>query len=171
MDTNSKDVVVVLSVGSNIGHRKQNINSAYRLLLESNVLNSSKISSFYETEPVGNKNQDWFINAAITGITNLPLINFIQLCKSIEYSVGRKKREPYAPREIDIDIILYGDEMYETKALTVPHTRMHERKFVLEPASEIAGTALHPKFSKTIIQLLNECEDDSVVRLCEKVKT
>ncbi|MFH1050627.1 MAG: 2-amino-4-hydroxy-6-hydroxymethyldihydropteridine diphosphokinase [bacterium] len=169
MNSNPDDVFVVLSAGSNIGHRKQNIKYAYTLLMESNALTSSRISSYYETEPVGKKEQEWFINVAIIGQTSLPLNNFIQLCKSIEYAVGRKKREPDAEREIDIDVIFYGDEMYETMELTVPHSRMHERKFVLEPASEIAAYSIHPKFKKTILQLLKECKDESVVRKCDTI--
>ncbi len=168
IDQSKKDVFVILSLGSNMGHRKENINLAYKLLMDSNVLYSSKISSLYETEPVGYKNQDWFINAAISGMTNLSLNNLIQLCKSIEYSIGRKKRETGVEREIDIDIIFYGDELHETDELTIPHLRMHERKFVLEPIAEIAGKVKHPKFNKSIIQLLKECKDDSVVRKLSK---
>jgi len=163
-----EEIFVVLAFGSNIGNRRKNISRAISLLQESNLLNSSKISSFYETEPVGVKNQDWYINAAVTGTTTMPLNNLMELCKSIEYSIGRKSRDRWAPREIDIDIIFYGDMTLETTNLTVPHTSMHERKFVLQPVAEIAGSVLHPKFKKTINQLLEECNDSSEVQLISK---
>ena len=159
-----EEVLVVLAFGSNIGNRRKNIKRAINLLHESNLLNSTKISSFYETEPVGVQNQDWYLNTALTGKTTMPLYNLMELCKSIEYSIGRKSRERWAPREIDIDIIFYGYTQFETANLTVPHKRMHERKFVLQPIAEIAGTLLHPKLNKTINQLLEECPDKSEVR-------
>jgi 2-amino-4-hydroxy-6-hydroxymethyldihydropteridine diphosphokinase len=158
-----KAYFVVLAIGSNLGKRQNHIIDAYNLMVNYGIIKSPRISSFYETEPTGIKNQPWFINAAISGMTNLSLNELMQTCKNIEYLIGRRKRKKWDKREIDIDILLYGDGLYETKNLTVPHKMMHERRFVLKPAAEIAGTAIHPKFRKTISQLLKDCNDMSEV--------
>jgi len=156
---------ILLSVGSNLGDRKANIQAAFELLQYSGIISEVKMSSFYETEPWGIKDQPWFINVAITGYTSLSLNYLIQLCKSIEYILGRKVRKKWQAREIDIDIIFYGDELFDGDKLVVPHSEMHKRKFVLQPASELAGTMIHPKFGKSIFELLVDCEDNSIVRI------
>jgi 2-amino-4-hydroxy-6-hydroxymethyldihydropteridine diphosphokinase len=159
---------ILLSIGANLGERKENVKKALELLVESNVIsmNSIRVSSLYETEPVGYKDQPWFVNAAVSGYTTLPLNNLIQLCKSIEYTLGRKSRSRWHERELDIDILLYGNELVDNPKITIPHPRMHERRFVLIPAAEIAGAAVHPKFGATVSELLKECEDSSVVKCC-----
>lgn len=164
-ELNTKEYYILLSLGSNIGDRKANILQALKYINESETLSAIKVSSFYETEPVGYTDQDWFLNIAVSGYTSLPLYQLIQQCKSIEYALGRELRERWHEREIDIDILLYGDKkLHETK-ITVPHPRMHERRFVLEPAAEIAGNEIHPEFGVSINKLLAECNDDSRVRM------
>ena len=112
-DNNKKSAeFVVLSMGSNIGDREKNLKRAFGLLKDTKSISSTVISSFYETEPVGKLEQSWFLNVAVTGYTNLSIYNFIEICKSIEYAIGRKKRKKWEPREIDIDLLLYGDKVF-----------------------------------------------------------
>lgn len=159
-----KKTFVLISLGANTGDKRKNIDDALHYLINSEAITEVYSSSLYETEPVGFKKQDWFINSVIAGFTTLPLFALLQICKSIEYSIGRELRERWHEREIDIDILLYGDDLIERNLVTIPHPRMHERKFVLIPAAEIAAYAKHPKLERTISELLEECLDNSIVR-------
>lgn len=156
---------VLLSVGANVGDKRSTILRAYEIIKESGILENVTLSSFYETEPVGFKDQPWFLNAAISGYTDINNTDLISMLKSIEYALGRKPRERWHEREIDLDILLYGNNKIESKPLTVPHPRMHQRRFVLLPASEIAGNAIHPIFGLSINSLLENCEDKSEVNI------
>jgi 2-amino-4-hydroxy-6-hydroxymethyldihydropteridine diphosphokinase len=158
------ETFVLLSIGANLGQRRETIEKAISLLLTSKSISKIKISSFYETEPLGVTHQPWFVNVAVSGYTNQSLNTLIQLCKSIEYSLGRKMRKKWHQREIDIDIIFFGNLIKETQKLTIPHAEMQGRRFVLEPSAEIAGDFLHPKFKVTINHLLAICPDKSEIK-------
>lgn len=155
----------MLSIGANLGDREKTIRDAIDLLSNVEEISISKISSFYETEPVGYADQPWFLNFALCGVTSLKLNVVIQLCKSIEFLLGRKVREQWTEREIDIDLIFYGDTVLESEMLTVPHPRMQDRLFVLVPAEEIAPEYVHPVLKETISELKAKCNDKSTVRL------
>jgi len=158
-------VPVLLSLGSNLGEKREYIKNAIELLKKSNALENAVISSFYLSEPIGFKDQPWFLNVAVSGKTDLDINSLIEICKSIEYTLGRKKREKWHEREIDIDILFYGDLLLETEHLTIPHKLMHERKFVLQPASEIAGDYIHPKLGVSVSNLLDTCKDNTIVKI------
>ena len=163
----SDKTYIMLSLGANLGDRQNNILNAIDYLSSDDVVSDMKLSSFYETEPVGNLNQPWFLNIVVTGNTGLSLKQLIEKCKSIEGTLGRKHKEiKWQAREIDIDIILYGMTSMHSESLTIPHPRMHERKFVLIPAVEIAAETVHPEFGKTMKELLISCTDKSTVNLC-----
>ena len=159
---------VFISLGSNLGDRLSNIQHAVSSLSLHKQINLVKTSSFYETEPWGNKNQDWFLNAAIALDTDLSCEDLLEYCQNIEVQLGRvrKENEKWAQRAIDIDILMYDDKIipYGDK-LTVPHPLMHLRAFVLVPMLEVKADLVHPVFKKTISELYDELENPEDVFL------
>jgi 2-amino-4-hydroxy-6-hydroxymethyldihydropteridine diphosphokinase len=143
---------VYLALGSNIGNRQENLSIALQRLRE--IVDIDKISSVYETEPVGYLDQPCFLNMVCHGQTVPSPHELLRKIKAIEEALGRKPSFRNAPRPIDIDILLYDDLCLETEHLTIPHPRMSERAFVLVPLVEIAPTAVEPRSGKTVQDLL-----------------
>ena len=127
---------IYLSLGSNIGETRKNLEEAMEALAEK--VEITAVSSYYETEPVGYKDQSWFLNIAVAGETVLAPYELLSFTQSIEQGMGRVKLIRFGPRNIDIDILLYDDLILNDEALTIPHPRMTERAFVVEPLYEIA---------------------------------
>ena len=111
-------------------------------------------SSFYETEPVGFLDQDWFINAVVEAETSLSPADLLAELLSIEQKMGRVRQEKWGPRLIDLDLLFYGDQIVETADLKIPHPEIPGRRFILAPLNEIASNFLHPALKKTIGELL-----------------
>jgi len=143
--------VVYLSLGSNLGDREANLRNAIERLR--GIGNPIAISSFYETEPIDVVSQPWFLNCAVKLDTEKMPRQLITAILSLEQEMGRQRKQQKAPRTIDIDILLFGSSIIEIPSLTIPHPRMHERRFVLEPLAEIAPDARHPVFKRTIREL------------------
>jgi len=157
---------VLLSLGSNIGDKQQYLELAIESIVLENSFHNVQVSSVYETEPIGFTEQDSFLNIALCFWTLMPPMEVFSLCKEIEQKLGRTKRQQWREREIDIDIILFGEEIIQTDILTIPHAAMHQRKFVLAPAAEIAPLMVHPIIKKSILELYEECSDvSSVIRV------
>ena len=144
---------VYLSLGSNLGHRGQMLRTAIGLL-ESPDLRILRISSVYETEPVEHRRQPWFLNLVVEAETDLVPIELLARVRKIETQLGRKRLIAKGPRTIDIDILLYGDSVIESGALVIPHPRMTERRFVLEPMAELAADLRHPVHRRTMRDLV-----------------
>jgi 2-amino-4-hydroxy-6-hydroxymethyldihydropteridine diphosphokinase len=133
---------VYLSLGANLGDKESNLEHALRLL--SGEVAILKKSSLYETEPVGFKDQPWFLNMVVEGDTDLSPEDLLSLTQSIEHEMKRVKTIVNGPRIIDIDILLYEDVAIETELLTIPHPRMLKRAFVMVPLYEISPELMLP---------------------------
>ncbi len=140
-------VKIYLALGSNVGDREKNIKKAIYLL--SKEIKDIKVASLYETEPVGYVNQPKFINTALEGHTNLSPDELLKFCQDVEKKVGRIYRFKWGPREIDIDILLYGNLKIDKPNLKIPHPLMLERDFVMKPLVE-----LNPNITEEILEIL-----------------
>ena len=154
---------VYLSLGSNVGDRDENLRGAIAALRDAGV-RLTKVSSFYETEPLDYLEQAWFLNCAVEGETDVPADELLRALRGIETRMGSKKLIAKGPRLIDIDILLYRSETIDTPELQVPHPRMHLRRFVLVPLAEIAPKLKHPAWTMTVSELAANTADQSQVR-------
>ena len=154
---------VYLGLGSNLGDRQANLDRALEFL--SQRLRMGKVSSIYDTEPLGDSNQPRFLNLVCQAFTRLEPSALLALAKGIERKLGRVGKSG-KPRSIDIDILLYGDQVISTTELVIPHSKMTERAFVLIPLDEIASDTVHPVAGKTVKELLqNATEKQGVLKL------
>jgi len=162
----SELAIAYLGLGSNLGEREENLRQALSLL--SLKVKLEDVSSVYETEPVGFKEQPLFLNLACRVTTNLSPEKLFHLAKDIETRMGRvPSKQRNLPRLIDIDILFYDNRIMETPNLTIPHPRLHDRAFVLIPLAEIAPNLVHPRLSKSIAQLAKNVEGQEGVRKYE----
>jgi 2-amino-4-hydroxy-6-hydroxymethyldihydropteridine diphosphokinase len=148
--------VVYLGLGANLGDRAANIREALEQL--GDQVGVERVSSLYETAPVGYSEQSDFLNAVCKGTTALSPEELFNFVKDIERAMGRTVGFRNGPRLIDIDILLYDDRVLETKRLVIPHVAMHERAFVLVPLAEIDPEVAHPALDVTVRELLTRAQ-------------
>ena len=152
--------VAYLGLGSNIGERISYIERAMEEIRKIKNTKVLKESSVYETEPWGISDQDHYLNTAVEIETELePDILLIEI-KRIETRIGRTGNKRWSEREIDIDILFYGEDILENEFMKIPHAQIENRKFVLIPLNEIAPKLIHPVFKKSINELLKESRDN-----------
>lgn len=148
-----KQVKAYIGLGSNIGDREEKLKNAIFLLKETDGVEVAAVSSFYNTAPEGYVEQPDFLNAVVQINTTLTANELLEACGSIEEKMKRERVIRWGPRTIDLDILFYGDEIIMDKHLIVPHPRMQERIFVLEPLNEIAPQTIHPESGKTVHEM------------------
>lgn len=151
-----------LSIGSNMGDKEANLKQAIRLLQEDPQTEVKQVSPFIVTDPVGGVEQDDFLNGAVEISTLRSPQSLLELIGTIEKAGKRERIIHWGPRTIDLDIILYDQEIIQTKDLIIPHKEMHKRAFVLEPMAQIAPYAVHPVFHKTMCELLQEVHESAL---------
>ena len=144
---------VFLGLGANVGDRKDNILKAIELLKRH--VSITKVAPIYETKAFGYTEQANFYNTALVGTTALDPEKLLHFVKTVEKNSGRIKRFRWGPREIDIDILFYGDLILKTPTLEIPHPGIPERFFVLKPLSDIAPDLMHPVLKQTVTKLLS----------------
>lgn len=160
--------VAYLLLGSNQGDKLAILRMAAEYLQKLSTM-PMLVSSFYESEPWGFDAEEWFVNQAVRIETDLSPEDLLKSVLNIEKDLGRvrsgnKKDSRYSSRTIDIDILLYGELITDTDTLTVPHPKMHLRRFVLMPLLEIAPNLIHPVLNKGLETLMQECGDHLKVR-------
>ena len=148
----SVPVIAYLGLGSNMGDRMGSLSLAIERLSQKVAIR--EISSVYETEPLGYKEQPLFLNAVVSAVTELEPLGLLHFIKQIESELGRKPSFRNAPRPIDMDILFYGDLEIQTPGLTIPHPAIAERVFMLVPLAEIAREFVHPVSQRRVGDLL-----------------
>jgi len=144
-----------VGIGSNLGDKLKNCLTAINLADKMPGCNVESKSRFYRTEPVGVKGQDWYVNAVISMRAEIQARELLEGLLAIEAGLGRERRERWESRPIDLDILLFGKDVINGKDLIIPHPRMHLRRFVLVPMTELAPDLVHPVLSKTMAELLD----------------
>ena len=154
--------VAYLSLGSNVGDRERNLKDAIDRLRTIGAVQS--VSSVYETEPVEFTPQGWFLNCAVALETTETPDRLMAKLLDIEREMGRVRTRKKGPRIIDIDILLFAKAVVSSPEVASPHPALAQRRFVLEPLSEIAPTVMHPVLEKTVRELLDDMPAGQIVR-------
>ena len=153
-----------VSLGSNLGDRAGNLLLALRGMMEASLC-VTRVSSIYETEAISHIQQPHFLNMVVEIGNNLPTPEQVMArLLRIEFALGRTREVKDGPRTIDLDLLLYGDLQKDTEFLRLPHPRLHQRRFVLEPLAEVAPRLVHPVLKKSAEELLLNVDDMSVIK-------
>ncbi len=161
-ETGSVRETAYLSLGSNLGDRAANLRAAVAQLDAAGRLLA--VSALYETQPLDVPDQPWFLNCVAAIETDKTPRELLQLALRIEATMGRLRLRDKSARNIDIDVVLFGDRIVDEPGLKIPHPAMHQRRFVLEPLVEIAPEARHPELGKSARELLAVLPSGQIVR-------
>lgn len=158
----------IIGLGSNLGDKIGYIQQAYRLLVDTEGITIIKSSSLYESEPVGYKEQDWFVNAVVIVETDLEPYDLLKECHRIEHQLGRErdiKHVIWGPRTIDLDILFYDNVIISNDVLQIPHSQVHLRVFTLKPILEIEPDYVHPVMNEKLSVIFEELQYKEQTRI------
>lgn len=165
------DNIAYIGIGSNQGDPRANCTAAIEHIGASGHNRLLDQSSFYHTEPWGYRDQDDFINLVIKIETSLSPLDLLSFLQGVERKLAKKQDIPWGPRTIDLDILFYNNDILESPQITIPHSFVCQRGFVLHPLKEIAPCLIHPVYNQTISQLLDSLDDDNQVIKLAKERT
>ncbi len=165
MPGDSHGIICFVGVGSNMDDPAEQSLKALERVSGTDGVKLLRRASLYRTEPIGSPDQDWFINTIVEIRTVLTARELLMALQDIENSMGRIRNEKWGPRTIDLDILLYGQEVIQEKDLCIPHPELHKRRFILEPLCEIAPYVIHPAFGVSVRGLMDRLEDKSIVNI------
>jgi len=155
--------IAYIGIGSNVGNKLLQCQEALSEILRIDRHRLLAQSSFYRTQPLGYSAQDWFVNSVIKIETTLDARELLRSLKGIEFRLGRQETFRWGPRSIDLDLLFYDEEQFESEELQLPHPHLHKRQFVLVPLSEIDPHLMHPVLKKTIREILDQMKEDQGV--------
>ena len=158
-------IICFIGLGANLEQPVEQCLEAVQQMRAADGIRVLRRSSLYRTEPVGIQEQSWFVNAVVEISTVLPAGELLQTLLAIERLMGRQREARQGPRIIDLDILLYGQQVIQSPDIIIPHPEFHKRRFVLIPFYEIAPYVIHPAFGVSIRGLLDRLEDDRKVEL------
>ena len=155
--------IAYIGIGSNVGNKLFQCQEALSEILRIDRHRLLAQSSFYRTQPLGYSAQDWFVNSVIKIETTLGARELLRSLKGIELRLGRQETFRWGPRTIDLDLLFYDEEEFESEELQLPHPHLHKRQFVLAPLAEIDPFLIHPVLRKTIRDILDQMKEDQGV--------
>lgn len=154
---------VYIGIGSNLGDRQKNCLQAVERMDRMSGCRMMGCSDWFLTKPVGVKDQEWYVNGVASLTTDISPQDLLKRLLKIEADMGRIRKERWGPRNIDLDILLYGQEIIHESDVNIPHPRMYLRRFVLEPMNQLAPDLIHPELRLTMKALLEKLPDDDQV--------
>jgi 2-amino-4-hydroxy-6-hydroxymethyldihydropteridine diphosphokinase len=159
---------VFIGIGSNLGEPDKNCLEAVKRIEQVGGCKNTGVSRLYLTEPVGVEDQPWYVNCVMSISTNLSARRLMNILLRIESAMGRVREKKWESRNIDLDILLFDNEIISEENLTIPHPLMHKRRFVVAPIVDLAPNLIHPFLGKTMSELLDALPDDEqTVKLLE----